>query len=164
MQSLQRLCKSTQGASFQKAKQIYTAVVQLAITFRCQTQSTPQGIQGHKKGLTQLLEKIQAQALRYITGAYKSVPIAILQREANILPLSIYTQSIVMQAAKAHQDQLAYQYIQDQYRTKQQPRRQQARLGEEGELTSKCQLAQDSALGTNRSLSLQDRLQREQTR
>jgi len=48
-------------------------------------------MQGHKKGLIKPLEKIQVQALRHITGAYKSVPIAVLQREANIPLLLIYT-------------------------------------------------------------------------
>ena len=34
MQSLQRLCKSTWGASFQKARHLYIAVVRLAIVYR----------------------------------------------------------------------------------------------------------------------------------
>lgn len=113
MQSLQRLCKSTWGASFQKARHIYTAVVRPAITYGCQTWTTPQGIQGHKKGLTQPLERIQNQALRHITGAYKSVPAAVLQREADIPPLSLYTQDLTRNASIRNRDQPAYKFIQE---------------------------------------------------
>ncbi|KXL43022.1 MAG: hypothetical protein FE78DRAFT_543014, partial [Acidomyces sp. 'richmondensis'] len=83
MHSLPRLCKSTWGATFQKARHLYTAVVRPAITYGC-----PEI--GSCSKQTKALEKIQNQALRYITGAYKSVPEAVLQNEADIPPLALY--------------------------------------------------------------------------
>ena len=116
MQSLQRLCKSTWGASFQKARHLYTAVVRPAMMFGCTTWMDPEGTKGHRKGLTQPLEKVQNQALRQITGAYKSVPAAVLQREADIPPIHLYAQDLARQAAKRNKDQAVYYYIQDRCR------------------------------------------------
>jgi len=90
MQSLQRLCKSTWGASFQKARHLYTAVVRPAMVYGAKVWMTPGGVPGYKKGITRPLEKMQNQALRHIAGAYKSVPEAILQKETEILLLYLY--------------------------------------------------------------------------
>ena len=116
MQSLQRLCKSTWGASFQRARHLYTAVVRPTITFGCQVWSSPEGTQGYCRNLTKPIEKIQREALRNITGAYKSVATAVLEREANITPLHLYTQDLARQASKKQDTQPAYQYIRDRCR------------------------------------------------
>ena len=91
LQSLQRLCKSTWGASFQKARHLYTAVVRPAITFGCPVWSNPEGTKGHNNSLTKPLEEVQRIALRHITGAYKSVALPVLQREADITPIQLWT-------------------------------------------------------------------------
>ncbi|KYG39701.1 hypothetical protein M433DRAFT_10163 [Acidomyces richmondensis BFW] len=58
-------------------------------------------------------KKIQNQALRHITGAYKSVPEAVLQNEADIPPLALYTQELARQHAQKTQDLPVTQYIKE---------------------------------------------------
>jgi hypothetical protein len=91
MQSLQRLCKSTWGATFQKARHLYTAVVRPAITYGCPVWTQATRDIGPSSRKTKALEQIQNQALRHIIGAYKSVPEAVLQNEADIPLLTLYT-------------------------------------------------------------------------
>jgi hypothetical protein len=93
------MCKSTWGASFQKAKHFYTAVVRPVLTFGAKVWTTPEGIQGHRKGLTIPLERVQNQALRHISGAYKSVSIPVLQQETETPPIHLYTQELTRQQA-----------------------------------------------------------------
>ena len=142
MQSLQRLCKSTWGASFQKARHLYTAVVRPAITFGCTTWADPEGTQGHRKGLTQPLEKIQNQALRHITGAYKSVPAAVLQREADVPPIHLYTQDLARQSAAKNNDSQASRYIQERCREIAR-RAQRSRRTRQGRATPQMQTRQE---------------------
>jgi hypothetical protein len=111
LQSLQRLCKSTWGASFLKARHLYTAVVRPVLTFGSKVWDTPEGIPGRRKGLTKPIEKVQSQALRHITGAYKSTPTIVLQHEAEIPPLSLYTQELVRQQAQKDDGTPSTKYI-----------------------------------------------------
>ena len=113
MQSLQRLCKSTWGASFQKARHLYTAVVRPAMVYGAKVWMTPEGVPGYKKGITRPLEKMQNQALRHIAGAYKSVPEAILQKETEIPPLHLYTQEITRSQSIKVEDKPVTKYIQE---------------------------------------------------
>jgi hypothetical protein len=113
MQSLQRLCKSTWGATFQKARHLYTAVVRPGITYGCPIWTQPAKDRGSYSRQITALEKIQNQALRHITGAYKSVPEAVLQNEADIPPLALYTQELARQHAQKTQDLLVTQYIKE---------------------------------------------------
>jgi hypothetical protein len=112
MQSLQRLCKFTWGASFQKAKHLYTAVIRPVLTFGSKVWTTPEGIQGHRKGLTKPLEQVQSQALRHISGAYRSVPISVLQQETETPPIHLYTQDLARQQAVKDEGTPAAKYIQ----------------------------------------------------
>jgi hypothetical protein len=112
MHSLQRLCKSTWSASFQKVKHLYTAVIRPVLTFGAKVWVTPGGIQGHKKGLTKPLEQVRSQALRHISGAYRSVPISVLQQKTETPPLYLYTQELARQQAAKDEGTSATEYIQ----------------------------------------------------
>ena len=117
MQSLQRLCKSTWGATFQKARHLYTAVVRPVLTFGVKVWEAPEGLQEHRKGLTGPMEKVQTQALRHIAGAYRSVPAPVLQQETEIPPIGLYTQELSRQQSKKDQHSLSTAYIQKRCRT-----------------------------------------------
>jgi hypothetical protein len=116
IQSLQRLCKSTWGASFLKARHLYTAVVRPVLTFGSKIWDTLEGIPGRRKGLTKPIEKVQSQALQHITGAYKSTPTVVLQQEAEIPPLALYTQELIRQQAQKDHDSPSTTYIQTRYK------------------------------------------------
>jgi len=113
MQSLQRLCKSTWGATFQKARHLYTAVVRPAITYGCPVWTHTETDRGSTTRQIKALEGIQNQALRHITGAYKSVSEQVLQNEAEIPPLALYTQDLARQHAHKTQDLPVTEYIKD---------------------------------------------------
>jgi len=113
MQSLQRLCKSTWGATFQKARHIYTAVVRPALTYGCQVCNQTETTWGQSTRRTKALEKIQNQALRHITGAHRSVSEHVLQIEAHIPPVALYTQDLARQHAQKTQDSPVTQYVRE---------------------------------------------------
>lgn len=113
MQSLQRLCKSTWGATFQKARHIYTAVVRPAMTYGCQVWNQTEKAWGHPTRHTIELEKIQNQALRHITGAFRSVSASVLLNEADIPPLALYIQNLARQHAQKTQDLPVTQYVRE---------------------------------------------------
>jgi len=113
MQSLQRLCKSTWGATFQRARHLYTAVVRPAITYGCPVWTQTEKEKGLTTKQTKALERIQNQALRHITGAYKSVSEQVLQNEADIPPLELYAQDLARQHAQKTQDLPVSRYIQE---------------------------------------------------
>ena len=96
--TLTRLVNSTWGASFARARHIYTAVVRPKITYGCSIWHSPEGTPGYTKSKISKLEKVQNQCLRRITGAYKTTNIRVLEHEAAIPPL------------RNHMDGLAFSY------------------------------------------------------
>lgn len=116
MQSIQRLCKSTWGASFQKARHLYTAVVRPTLTFGAKVWMDPEGTPRYRVGITNPIEKVQTQALRHIAGAYRSVPSCILQQETEIPPIHLYAQELAREQATKDQDRPATAAIQERCR------------------------------------------------
>ena len=96
--ALSRLTKSTWGASFTKARQIYSAIIRPGMTHGSNVWHTPQETYNKGGKAPEALEKLQNQCLRIITGAYKSTRVQDLQREAEIAPLNL------------HLDRLSYQH------------------------------------------------------
>lgn len=94
--SLTRLAASTWGASFTKARHIYTAVVRPVLTYRCGVWHTPEGTPGWRRTATKPLEKIQNQCLRTIAGAYKSTPTQTLEHETGIPPLPLHLDELTL--------------------------------------------------------------------
>src|SRR5437016_14563525 len=81
---------------FKRAKLVYIAVVQLAITYATPIWFSLAGAEATKNNLIDKLDKIQNQCLRTITGAYKATPIPLLESETDTL--SIRTHLSMLQA------------------------------------------------------------------
>ena len=114
MATLTQLTASTQGASFQKARIIYSAVVQLAILYRCSTQySLPEWTKPKEINKTKLhqLDVAQNLYLCTIVGAYKLTPIAVLKHEMGFLPLQIHLEELAVAYIERTQEGLTKKHI-----------------------------------------------------
>ena len=94
--ALHRITTSTQGAMFKRAKLVYIAVVQPAITYATPIQFSLAGAEATKNNLIDKLDKIQNRCLRTIAGAYKAIPIPLLESETDTL--SMRTHLLMLQA------------------------------------------------------------------
>jgi hypothetical protein len=107
--ALYRTTASTWGATFARARQIYSAVVRPALAYGASTWHTPTPIE-ETEGVRQpkspavKLEKVQNKCLRAVTGAYKATPVAVLESEACTLPLSVYLDARVASFRRRHKD------------------------------------------------------------
>jgi hypothetical protein len=91
MGALIRTTASTWGASFLRARQVYSAVVRPAIAYGAAVWHTP--IKGPKEvaqGMAAKLERIQNKCLRVVAGAYKATPIRSLEVETFTPPIDLY--------------------------------------------------------------------------
>lgn len=113
MASLQRLTKSTWGATFSKARHLYTAIVRPTLSFGAPIWATPEGTKGHSVSLVKPLTTIQNQCLRTIAGAYKSTPIPVLEHETSIIPLDLYLQQLTFNHVTKSKDSQVYKATQD---------------------------------------------------
>ena len=108
--ALTRIAASTWGATFARARQIYTAVVRTAITYGATAWRHPLG--GFKGKLTPLLRTIQNQCLRTVAGAYKATPIRSLEVETFVPPIDIYLNSRIAAFQKRLENSSSYDTIQ----------------------------------------------------
>jgi hypothetical protein len=96
-QAITRITASTWGASFSKARQVYTAVVRPTIAFAAPiwhiSKAKPAGIAAK-------MQKTQNKCLRAALGAFKATPIRRLETEAHVPPLDIHLDGL---AARFHQ-------------------------------------------------------------
>src|SRR3981189_3068506 len=92
--ALVRTTASTWGASFLRARQVYSAVVRPALAYRAAVWHTPtKRPNGKAQGLAAKLEKIQNKCLRVVAGAYRATPIRSLEVETCTPPLDLYLDS-----------------------------------------------------------------------
>jgi hypothetical protein len=99
MAALTRLTASTWGASFQKARTIYSAIVRPAISYGCSTwYSPPEWTKPKEMSKNKLRQLGVAQnlCLRTIAGAYKSTPIAVLEHEMGFPPLQMHLEELAI--------------------------------------------------------------------
>lgn len=90
MRSITSLTHSTWGATFHKARMLYSAIVRPSITYGSQIWAQ-EGQKGKiPERVVQPLRKIQNRCLRTITGAYKSTSQKALEHETATLPMEIY--------------------------------------------------------------------------
>ena len=94
--ALHRITTSTWGATFKRAKLVYTSVVRSAITYRAPIWYSLAGTESTKANLIRKLEQTQNQCLCTIAGVYKATPTLLLESETGIL--LIYTYFSVLQA------------------------------------------------------------------
>ena len=82
---------------FNKARQVYTAVIQLAMTYRASIWHTLSEPKKRKSaGPIAKLIMLQNRCLRSITGAYKATNIRVLEAETGVIPLDLYLDQIVL--------------------------------------------------------------------
>jgi len=86
MLALSRLGASTWGATFAKARQIYSSIVRPAITYGASVWHQ-RGNGGRLRGKEHRLEVLQNRALRNVTGAFKKVSTQTMEAEAYTPPI-----------------------------------------------------------------------------
>src|SRR5436190_23182398 len=97
--ALSRITASTWGPSMRRSRLIYSAVVRLTMLYGSQVWSTQGNGEPLPNTTTKLLQKVQSQCLRKITGGYKRTPAAALERETMIPPIVLYTELTALQRA-----------------------------------------------------------------
>src|SRR5450759_2002414 len=98
--AIPRISASTWGASFRMAKLVYTSVVRPTITYGAAIWYAPQGIVTSRKPVDRKLEVLQNKNIRKVLGAYRAVGSRILEKEADIHPISLVLTAQVANAAK----------------------------------------------------------------
>lgn len=96
--ALTLLKASTWGASFARARHIYTAVIRPALTFGAPVWYDPEGSKDHRKGILKRMEKIQNKCLRIVTGAYRATNTKVVENEARVLPIETYMEGQIINA------------------------------------------------------------------
>jgi exonuclease III len=84
-----RITSSTWGASFEKAKLVYSTVVKPALLYGAGIWYGPQGTTLARKTVDRQLETTQNHFLRKVSGAYRAVGSRVLEKETNTPPISI---------------------------------------------------------------------------
>ena len=86
--ALSKITSSTWGATFARARRVYTAVVRPAMTYESTVWHTPKDLKG-SKAIERKLTIIQNRCLRTIAGAYRATPISVLEAEIYVPPIPI---------------------------------------------------------------------------
>ena len=107
--ALLRITASTWGATFTRARQIYSAVVRPALAYGSAVwHQPPQAREGQGRpargptGPAAKLTKVQNKYLRVITGVYRATPTAVLETEAYIPPLDLFLDAKLARFRRRH--------------------------------------------------------------
>jgi hypothetical protein len=111
MASITRLTKSTWGATFAKARQIYAAVVRSVLAYRCPVWFSLGDERANRNRLIYPLQTVQNKYLRTITGAYKTTNVQVLEHEASIAPLDLHLEMLATNHVLRTEDSLGNQAI-----------------------------------------------------
>lgn len=87
--ALTKLTTSTWGASFAKARQVYSMVIRPLMTYGSAVWHTPKEIKNAKTS-TNKLTVMQNKCLRVIAGAYRATPVPVLEVETHIPPIDVH--------------------------------------------------------------------------
>ena len=100
--ALSRIAASTWGASFAKARQIYSAVIRPAITYASTIWHEPTDkLDG---GPSDRLLTTQNKCLRTIAGAFKATPVRVLEAETFTSPLNVHLNRLQAEARMRMRD------------------------------------------------------------
>ena len=80
---------STWGVTFQKAREVYRAVVTPMLTFAASIWYTPKNLKGASEKHVDKLAVIQNNCLRTVLGAYRATPVQVLEAEADVSSIKI---------------------------------------------------------------------------
>lgn len=95
-----RISRSTWGASFAKARIVYSSIIRPTLSYAAGIWYAPQGSDYHRKGIDNQLETLQNKGLRAVTGAYKAVGGPILEKEAAIPPITAFLAKTVANSTR----------------------------------------------------------------
>ena len=95
--ALTKISTSTWGATFTKARQVYSAVVRPVMTYGSTVWHMPKEVKKSKTS-TSKLSVMQNNCLRIITGAFKATPIPVLEAETYIAPIDVHLDTLQAQA------------------------------------------------------------------
>ena len=87
LQALRSRAGSTWGSSLVALRHVYLAMVVPQITYGCSVWYTSQGEKGHTAKMCTKLSRIQLEAARIISGAYRATSAGALDVELFILPM-----------------------------------------------------------------------------
>ena len=92
--ALTRTSASTWGATFVRARQIYTSIVRPMLTYGASSWHTPtRGTNKAPKGIAGKLSNIQNKCLRTVAGAFRATPTYSLEVETFVPPIDLYLNS-----------------------------------------------------------------------
>jgi hypothetical protein len=100
-EALSRITASTWGPSVQKSKLVFTAVVRPLMLYGAQIWGIQDTGEIAKKNTLHPLKVVQNKCLRRVMGAYKRTPTALLEREAQVMPVDLYIDLLALQRASA---------------------------------------------------------------
>jgi hypothetical protein len=109
--ALGRITASTWGASFERARIVYSSVIRPILTYGASIWYSPQGTATARKSIDAQLERLQNKSLRMVLGAYKAVRGPILEKEADIPPISTILSKLVANAVKRRYTGKGHQLI-----------------------------------------------------
>ena len=95
--ALAKISTSTWGATFAKARQVYSAVVRPAMTYGSTVWHMPKEVKKSKTS-TSKLSVMQNNCLRTIAVAFKATPISVLEAETFIAPIDTHLDMLQAQA------------------------------------------------------------------
>lgn len=88
--ALSRISTSTWGATFAKARHVYTAVVRPAMTYGSAAWHLPAEVGKTSRTIESKMAVLQNKCLRTVSGAFKATPIKALDAETPVAPLSLH--------------------------------------------------------------------------
>jgi len=116
--ALGRIAGAVWGASVRRTRLLYTAVARPAMIYGIQVWGcSERADRTMHADATKKLRKIQNRCLRKVTGGYRRTPAAMLEREAAVAPIDLYTEEITLQrtdAIKSHTVETEMKKVLDQ--------------------------------------------------
>ena len=94
--SLSIVAASTWGATLNKAKQVYSAVVRPAMTYAAAVWHSPRALRGATRAHVRSLGVIQNRCIRRVLGAYKATSVRELEVESGIAPMQVTLDQTVL--------------------------------------------------------------------
>lgn len=89
-QALTKLTAPTWGATFMRARHVYSAVVRPAINYGSTVWHSPAGTKDAKKDTVGKFAVIQNKCLRVIAGAFRAIPVEVLHAETMMPPVQLH--------------------------------------------------------------------------
>ena len=91
--ALTRVAASTWGATYSKARQVFSAMIRPAITYGAPIWHSVTDIKTRKSHI-QKCKTLQNTGLRTVAGAFRATPIPVLEAECTIPPIDLYMDTL----------------------------------------------------------------------